>query len=213
MIEFIWTSFAELMTRGGKIMWPLLLLCLVGLTLVIERAWFWARINSASRLRRVAKMASCLRQGKPNEARLLAQDDSSVYGQVVLMLLSEPFSTALATDAVESQRRRLERFMPTLSTIITAAPMFGILGTVTGIIASFQVLSNQAMATDPNAVSAGIAEALLTTVAGLVVALMVLFPYNAFRAQIEWTLSRIETLAAAAGRTAPTKPVPPSPAK
>ena len=114
------------------------------------------------------------------------------------MLAGERITEALAVDAVESQRRRLERFMPTLSTIITAAPMLGILGTVLGIISSFEVLSEQSAAaggTDPRSVSLGIAEALITPAAGLIVSLLTLFPYNAFRAQIERTLTRLETLA------------------
>ena len=113
-------------------------------------------------------------------------------------LLDEPASDASAADAVESQRHRLERFMPTLSTIITAAPMLGILGTVLGIIASFELLSAQNASTDPQSVSQGIAESLLTTAAGLVVAVVTLFPYNALRAQVDRTLSRLESLAAAA---------------
>ena len=75
--------------------------------------------------------------------------------------------------------------------------MLGILGTVFGIISSFRVLSDSAAVTDPRAVSQGIAEALLSTAAGLLVAIVVLFPYNSFRAQVDRTLSRIEVLAAA----------------
>jgi biopolymer transport protein ExbB len=193
-----WSGFLDLMARGGPVMWPLLALSVVALTLALERAWFFFTTNRGARLERVARMASLLRQGQHDAARQLAAGDNSLYGDVVLRLLSEPLSDAAAVDAVESQRRRLERFMPTLSTIITAAPMLGILGTVLGIISSFQILSDATSATDPRAVSAGIAEALITTAAGLVVALLALFPFNAFRAQIDRTLSRIESLASAA---------------
>jgi len=113
-------------------------------------------------------------------------------------VLDSSASDAAALQAVESQRPRLTRFMPTLGTIITAAPMLGILGTVTGIISAFRVLSDQQAVTDPTAVAGGIAEALLTTVAGLAVALVVLFPFNAFRAQIERAMGRLEALLAAA---------------
>ena len=116
---------------------------------------------------------------------------------------------AAAVDAIEAQRPRLERFLPTLSTIITAAPMLGILGTVLGIIASFEVLgggggsagggaSGAGGPSDPALVGRGIAEALITTAAGLVVALGVLLPYNLLRVQVDRTLSRLEQLAAAA---------------
>ena len=118
-------------------------------------------------------------------------------GQTLDLYLDEPVTDALVVDVVESQRPRLERFMPTLSTIITAAPMLGILGTVLGIISSFEVIGQAGSAGDPSLVSQGIAEALLTTAAGLIVALLVLIPYNLFRSQVDRTLGRIETLVAA----------------
>lgn len=88
--------------------------------------------------------------------------------------------------------------MPTLSTIITVAPMLGILGTVLGIISSFELLSDQATTADPRSVSQGIAEALITTAVGLVIAIFTLFPYNSLRAQVNRTLSAIESLTWAA---------------
>ena len=88
--------------------------------------------------------------------------------------------------------------MNALSTIITAAPMLGILGTVTGIIQSFNLIGSQNVMTDPHLVSGGIAEALITTAAGLVVALLTLFPFMAFRAQVDRSLGRLEVLVASA---------------
>lgn len=205
-------SLLDIMRRGGVVMWPILGLSLVAVTLSFERCWFWLTTNHSSRLARVSRMAAMLRRGERDAVRVLAQDDHSVYGRVVRLLLEEGPSDAVITEAVESQRGRLERFMPTLSTIITAAPMLGILGTVTGIISSFQVLSDDMAATNPRLVSQGIAEALLTTAAGLLVAIVVLLPYNAFRAQLDRTLGRIETLCAAAARSpaaaAPTQSSP-----
>lgn len=189
--------FNDLMQRGGIVMWPLLLLSLVSVTLAFERCWFFIKTNHPVRLLSVARMASLLRAGDHKTVRGLAAADRSIYGRVVLGLLSEPITEAAIVAAVESQRGRVERFMPTLSTIITAAPMLGILGTVLGIISSFQILSSQTTVTDPRSVSQGIAEALITTAVGLVVALVTLFPYNAYRAQVNRTLSRIEFLAAA----------------
>ena len=191
-------EIAEIMQRGGVVMWPLLLLSLITVTLLFERAWFFLKTNSPTRLKNVQRLAKLMREGDYDTARGMAEADRSVYGDVALMLLDEQVTEAVAIDAVESQRRRLERFMPTLSTVITAAPMLGILGTVLGIIASFRVLSEQTATGDPTYVSQGIAEALITTAAGLVVAVITLFPYNGLRAQIDRTLSRMESLVAAA---------------
>jgi len=198
MIRFASDNFWMLMDRGGVVMWPLLGLSVLAMALVIERLWFWVKINHARRLIAVEQMARMLRLGKSEPARALAQSDGSIYGGVVRMLLDETLTDAVAVDVIQSQRSRLERFMPTLSTIITTAPMLGILGTVFGIISSFQILSDQTAMANPRDVGQGIAEALLTTAVGLVVAIGVLFPYNVFRAQIDRTLGRIESLVAAA---------------
>lgn len=194
----MWGNLYQLMDRGGLVMWPLLVLSLMAMTLAGERLWFWIRTNHPRRLAYVDQMGRLLRHGHATAARAMARADDSVYGQIVTMLLDEPGNEAAVAAAIQSQRPRLERFMPTLSTVITAAPMLGILGTVSGIISSFQVLSDQTMLTDPRDVGHGIAEALLTTAAGLIIAIMALFPYNAFRAQVDRTLGRIESLVAAA---------------
>lgn len=198
MFELFGQSFVVLMQRGGVVMWPLLLMSVAAIAMAFERCWFWARTNHYRRTARVERMARLLRAGQGAEVRLLARGDRSVYGRLVQHLLDESTTDAVAMAAVEAQRPRLERFMPALSTIITAAPMLGILGTVLGIISSFQILGDQRSAADPAAVSHGIAEALLTTAAGLLVALAVLLPYNAFRAQMDRTLGRLEVLVSAA---------------
>jgi len=193
--------FLEFMARGGWVMWPLLALSVVALTLVVERVIFFARLNHPGRLRRLSQLATLLRRGERSRVKHLADRESSLYGEVVLRLYESDRPTeAAGQEAIELHRRRLERFMPTLSTIITAAPMLGILGTVLGLIDSFNLLSEAASAAtdNPRSISGAIAEALLTTAVGLVISVAALFPYNAFRAQIDRTLSRLESLTAAA---------------
>lgn len=186
------------MTRGGVVMWPLLVMSLVSATLIFERCWYFLHANNPGRMSRVRAMAKHLRHGDRAAAKAIAGADRSIYSRVVQRVLAEPATEAAAVDIVETHRPSLERFMPTLSTIITVAPMLGILGTVLGIIASFQLLSDTGISggtTDPRSVSQGIAEALITTAVGLVIAIFTLFPYNALRVQSERTLSAIESLA------------------
>ncbi len=198
MFDATTDAIARLMDQGGWVMWPLIGLSIVALTIIFERCWFWLTTNHPWRVSRYQRVGRHLRRGETAEARALIETDTSVYGRMVGRMIGEGASDAAITEAAESQRPRMERFMPTLGTIITAAPLLGILGTVTGIISSFRVLGESEALTDPNKIGAGIAEALLTTAAGLMIALVVLFPYNAFRAQIDRTLSRMEALAAAA---------------
>ena len=197
MLELFGDNLVDLMHRGGVVMWPLLAMNVVGVTLCIERLWFWMSNNRPGRRDGLQRLARLLRDGEHDKAMQLVANDRSVYGRLVIRLLDEPVSDALVVDVVESQRPRLERFMPTLSTIITAAPMLGILGTVLGIISSFEVIGQAGSTGDPSLVSQGIAEALLTTATGLIVALLVLIPYNLFRSQVDRTIGRIETLVAA----------------
>jgi len=197
MLSQLIDTLGDMMHRGGWVMYPLILLSIVALTLIFERCWFWIATNNPARRRRFRRVARHLRAGESTRAMELIRGDRSVYGQLVLTLIESNGSEAAVRELIEIERPRIERFMPTLGTIITAAPMLGILGTVTGIIQSFRVLSETDMVTDPTAIGGGIAEALLTTVAGLLVALIVLFPYNAFRAQIDRTLSMAEAIVAA----------------
>ncbi len=203
------SAMGSLMERGGPVMWPLLGLSVVALTLILERAWFFMQTNSRVRVARVMKAARGLREGDVKQVQGFASRDGSVYGKLLRNLTGASVTPAAAGEAIEAQRASLERFMPTLSAVITAAPMLGILGTVFGIIEAFELLGQGGGAAadasgraDLAAVGAAIGEALITTAAGIVVALVVLFPFVALRAQIERTLGRLEGLAASAGEAA-----------
>jgi biopolymer transport protein ExbB len=196
--------FLDLMHKGGPVMWLLLAMSIVTLTLILERLWFWSRTNGKQQIARVNKIEQLLRQGDVDKAKVLVEDDPSVYGRFIKMLLDEGYSEAIAMAVVESQRPRIERYMSVLSTMITAAPLAGLLGTVTGLISTFRLLSDQMTQTDPRSVGLGLSEALLNTAAGLIVAVVAIFPYNAFRVQVDRTLGRMESILAAASR--PGKP-------
>lgn len=193
-------SFLDLMHRGGIVMWPLLALSVLGVTLILERAGFWLFAGGAAARHTVAELGSLLRSGDFTAASDLARRRPGVYSDLVLFLLREPKtigSDAAAVAALDQLRPRLERFMGTLSTIISVAPMLGILGTVTGLMQALSVLGDYSVNPDPRTVGPGVAEALITTAAGLVVAITVLFPYNIFRTQLDEALNRFETLMAA----------------
>ncbi|MHC5002992.1 MAG: MotA/TolQ/ExbB proton channel family protein [Planctomycetota bacterium] len=191
-------DLALLIQRGGYIMIPLLVLSVISLTLIIERSWFWIRVNGGGGPRRLDELNRALRRGDRTAVLAMVGRDRSPYGSVARHLLDQGTSDAVALEAVERQRPRLDRFMVTISTTVTAAPLLGILGTVIGIIQSFNLLGQQDTLTDPRVVSAGIAEALLTTALGLVVALVNLFPYMIFRGQASRSMGHLESVIAAA---------------
>ena len=191
-------SLGLLIERGGYVMVPLLVLSVISLTLIIERIWFWVTTHGPGRAKKLAKLNDALRKGQKRAAEKQIARDRTPYARVARRLLNAGASDAVAVEAVEAQRPRFDRFMVTLSTIITAAPLLGILGTVFGIIQSFNLLGEQTTLTDPRAVSVGIAEALLTTALGLIVALLTLFPYMIFRGQVDRAMGRLESVIAAA---------------
>ncbi len=178
-------------------MWPLLALSLISVALIIERAVFWLSVHRRGREQWLGDLSDRLRAGDEAGARAIVSGDRSVYAAVGSAILASPPHDGLAIEMVERFRRSFERFGVTLSTVITAAPLLGILGTVTGIIQSFELLGETRNLADIESIASGIAQALVTTAFGLVVALIALFPYMIFRAQADRVVGAIERLSAA----------------
>ena len=203
MYEEAIRDLSMLVDRGGYVMIPLLILSIISVSLILERCWFWYSVEGLDSMRRLEQLNAVLRDGDLEAGKKIANQDASPYGAVAKSLLDIGASDAVAMEAVESQRPRIDRFMVALSTIITAAPLLGILGTVLGIIQSFRLLGDQAVLTDPSDVAGGIAAALLTTALGLIIALVTLFPYMLFKGWSTRALGRLEALIAAAQQGLP----------
>lgn len=173
----------ELFQAGGPLMWPLLLCSVASLTVTLERAWFWILLDLD---RDKAAIESLLENFSQEERSVPDRKDKCLVLKMLKSGIAHPESfctkamEAVAIDAVKSMRRG----MPVLDTIITIAPMLGILGTVLGIISSFEMLG-QAGVEDPKTVVSGIAEALITTAAGLSISAATVFPFNYFNTRIE----------------------------
>ena len=181
--------------KGGPLMWPLLFCSVVALVIVIERILFWWHIRRRRDDRAVEEI--CLRTEKGDfEGALSAGRDRRDSAAEVIVAglrqrdhgLREAMETS-ALDAIDQMRRGLN----ILDTIITMAPLLGILGTVLGIIESFDILGQSGIQ-DPKAVTGGIAQALITTAAGLSVALATLVPFNWLTARVERATRRLENL-------------------
>ena len=179
-----WGSAYVIFQRGGVVMWPLLACSLLMLTVAIERAIVLARFKARRRAdaATVEAMLARLQQDRPEEAITLGR--AAGAGPVAALLaeglrLREYGLTESLQAAASRLLDTLRRGFSVLDTVITLGPLLGILGTVTGIIRSFHLLSASGVR-DPAAVTGGIAEALLTTAAGLIVAIGALIPFNLF---------------------------------
>lgn|GEM_PF-577693 len=192
----------RLFERGGPVMWPLLGLSVLSLGLTLERGWFWARLHRPGRRRRNERLIELLRRGDEGRVREETAGEKSLYAEAACDLAHRrvvPESAGpAAIELTERYRPTFERFAALMATIITASPLLGILGTVLGIIGAFDLLG-AGRVDDVAAVAGGIAQALITTAFGLVVALLTLFPAMLFRAQGDVCLGTLERFAAAAG--------------
>lgn len=202
----VFNEFLGFIQHGGPVMYPLLFLSIFSLSLTVERILFWSRVGSRKARGEVETLIEALRAGKRDRVISLCDGSTLPDMAVAARMAIDGSDDGVAAAAAEIQRHRLERFSVILSTIITASPMIGILGTVIGIIKSFQVLGTQSGLADPRGVSGGIGEALITTASGLAVALLTLFPYMAFKGLADRALGRMESVIAAAQIGLPRRP-------
>jgi biopolymer transport protein ExbB len=184
----------SLIDQGGWVMYPLLLLSVASVAVTLERSFFW--MSRAARLDPAwfDRTLDALRAADWSSVTRDAAGARNVHAGYAARLAAEaqrldPSAniglTSAAIAAAERFRPSIERFASVHATIITAAPMLGILGTVSGIIQSFQLIGDEAVVSDPAVIASGIAEALFTTALGLIVALITLFPHAIFRAASE----------------------------
>lgn len=181
---------------GGPIMYPLLLCSLAALTVTIERILHHARRKANSDLGGLKVVLDLVRKSELKTAGERAgQSRDSLVRTVGQSLENNGNSGAQIMEMHFAEENRcMSRFMMVLDTIITLSPMLGILGTVLGIIDSFDLLGERG-ARDPMAVTGGIARALITTATGLCIAILTLIPYNYFRSIIDARLNTIEEVA------------------
>ncbi|MCL1922168.1 MAG: MotA/TolQ/ExbB proton channel family protein [Kiritimatiellaeota bacterium] len=168
-------------------MWPILLCSLMGLTVAFERFltfWKYAFANRYFRSGQ-AEVIALARKGACEEALAVAKKAESPICRVFAAALENREAGFKETLEAASQQAidRLRRGLSLMDTVITASPMLGILGTVTGIIHTFHALNVSGME-NPAVAAAGISEALITTAAGLIAAIACLFPFNYFVAQL-----------------------------
>lgn len=163
-------------------MWPLLACSIVALAVILERSWFWSRLGLKKDESIAARVLQDAREGKPRHGEAPSGIITAML-RAGLSVKEEDCGKAMEVIALESLAR-MRRGMNILDTIITAAPMLGIMGTVLGIITSFDMLG-AAGVSEPKAVIGGIAQALITTASGLGIAVVTIFPYNYFNFRID----------------------------
>jgi len=185
-----------LFQSGGPVMYPLLACSLIMLTVVIERLIYWIQLDIRRNQTLVNEVLELCRVGNWESVKGKVTGSKDYIIRILVSgILHREFSMSKAMEATAADElKQMRRFMSILDTLITVAPLLGIFGTVTGIIHSFDVLGTSGIE-NPQMVTAGIAEALITTAAGLGIAIFSIFPYNYFNSRVESAAIAIEKYA------------------
>jgi len=184
--------------RGGFMMYPLLGSALLALTVILERFYVFLHDYRAP-AGFTEKVLKELRTGQRAYAEQICRAIPTPIGDVLAAGLEHldnpPEEMDLAMkNAAEAWIPLLEKRIHVIDTIITAAPLMGLLGTITGMMSSFKVLSEQGV-NDPTAVTGGVGEALIATATGLVIALLSLGAFNALSAMVKQFIYEMESAA------------------
>ena len=186
----------DIFMKGGPVMYPLLVCSILALTVIIERAFFWIREDVRRNQALVDEVLELCRKGNWASVReKVAGSKDFVIRILISGILHREFSMGKAMETAASDEiKRMRRYLGVLDTMITVAPLLGIFGTVIGIIMSFELLGAGGIE-HPQAVTAGIAQALITTASGLGIAILSVFPYNYFNSRVENAALAIEKYA------------------
>jgi biopolymer transport protein ExbB len=182
--------FVDIIIKGGPVMVPLLACSIISLAVVIERMIFWRRARSREP---VEELLQLVERGEFSKAVELGGKLDLPAARVLTAGLAHrnPSLTKALEVAAQAEIPVLKRRLTILDTIITLAPLLGLLGTITGMISSFGIMSEAGLG-QPHAVTGGVAEALIATAAGLLIAILTLVPYNYFSNRAERELEEIE---------------------
>lgn len=177
----------DLFIKGKEIMWPILLLSFVAITVVIERLLFIIRENASREPEVVEKMLEAVERRDVEGALAIGRKSKDFIAKILVYSLSNR-EYSLSNAFIRASGQELTRFqqgMATLDTCITAAPLLGLLGTVTGMMRTFGALGTGDIGAAAGQITGGVAEALIATACGLAIAIMGLLPYNYLNARAE----------------------------
>ncbi len=185
----------EIIQAGGWVMWPILACSVLAMAIVCERLWS-LRPKRVIPPDLVVQVWNLYRNGQLDSSRLLQLQSSSPLGAVLAAgLANHHYGREVMKEAIEDAGRQvtheLERFLNSLGTIASIAPLLGLLGTVLGMIEVFSAITAAGVG-EPKVLAGGIAKALITTAAGLTVAIPALIFHRYFQSRVDELVLKME---------------------
>jgi biopolymer transport protein ExbB len=181
--------------KGGPVMWPILIVSIIALTVVIERIFWWTGRWFRRDPKRIEKVFTAIENGDTAEASRLSRGSRDPVLRMMWNGLNHQHASLQGALQVAAgiEIKRAGRFLVVMDTLVTLAPLLGLLGTITGLIRSFSFLGNEELAVQ--AVTGGIAEALIATACGLGIAIFALIPFNFFTSRVSNLEFELQTAA------------------
>ena len=185
----------ELIKAGGLLMWPIMICSVISLAIIIERFWSLQQKRITPK-HLVAQVWQWAKVGHLDKKRIQNLRVSSPLGRILAAgLVNRSHEREVMKESIEEVGRHvahsLERFLNTLGTIASISPLLGLLGTVIGMIKVFAVITTHGVG-DASILAEGISEALLTTAAGLSVAIPTLMFHRYFRGKVDELVMTME---------------------
>ena len=191
-----WTNFLiDNFQKGGPIMWPILIVSIIAVAVVLERAFWWIGRWMRRDPKRIEKVFTAIETGDVTEASRLSRGSRDPVLRMMWNGLNHQHASLQGALQVAAgiEIKRAGRFLVVMDTLVTLAPLLGLLGTITGLIRSFSFLGNEELAVQ--AVTGGIAEALIATACGLGIAIFSLIPFNFFTSRVSNLEFELQTAA------------------
>lgn len=181
--------------KGGPIMWPILLVSITAIAVVLERVFWWLFRWMRRDPKRIEKVFTAIENGDVAEASRLSRGSRDPVLRMIWNGLNHQHASLQGALQVAAgiEIKRAGRFLVVMDTLVTLAPLLGLLGTITGLMRSFSFLGNEELAVQ--AVTGGIAEALIATAAGLGIAIFALIPFNFFTSRVSNLEFELQTAA------------------
>jgi len=182
--------------KGGPIMYPILVVAIVAVCVVGERAFWWLRLGMRRDHDRLEKVLAAMENGDFKAATGLAKDSDDPVVRMIWHGLNHYHHSSLQGAlqvAAGVELQKAGRFLTVMDTLVTLAPLLGLLGTVTGLMGSFRAIGGEELAVQK--ITGGIGESLIATMCGLAIAIVSLVPFNFFTSKTARLQFELETAA------------------